>query len=157
MGSRVLVLFLDKVSRAGFAHCNVCAANITWHEANSEWRLTDLAHGFEVEGQKPISLACHSLRTAAPELVEQADSGEERLTVLPESDSWSLGILAVELVTGRPLFFPELTKDEVIDMLVGRAQLPWEGTTVRAGPVPAIPEAVLLARAMSEPVAQLHK
>ena len=46
-------------------------------------------------------------------------------------DMWALGVIAVELLSGRRVFAPPMSESEARDQLAGRAPLPWEDERTR--------------------------
>lgn len=65
---------------------------------------------------------------AAPEVILADEAGAPLMIVDASIDMWALGVIAVELLTGRRVFAPPTNESEARDQLAGRAPLPWEDT-----------------------------
>ena len=74
-----------------------------------------------------------SPRYAAPEVLRAYEAGARTIPVTAALDTWSLGVMAYELLTDGPAFDRFSTPEEVTDQLVGRAPLPWEDGATRDG------------------------
>lgn len=59
------------------------------------------------------------------------------IAATPEVDSWSLGCIAYQIFTDKPLFDETYTNEEVLGLLAGDSPLPWEVETDRS-PFPLI-------------------
>lgn len=116
--------------RAGYAHCNVTAASISWLESSQSWFISDLAHAAALRSELPLDTACLNVRAAAPEMVAAAAEGAASVTVSAAWDVWQLGLLAYELVLGAPLFDAEVPVHFVQMMLTDQSPLPWEVSEV---------------------------
>jgi serine/threonine protein kinase len=44
---------------------------------------------------------------------------------------WSLGIVAMELLTGSRIFAPPMTEEEAREQLMGKKPLPWENVDLQ--------------------------
>ena len=67
-----------------------------------------------------------SIGYAAPETIQELESGAYCSTANPAVDMWALGVIAFELLTGAPLFSFGEPRQSAIDKLAGRGELPWE-------------------------------
>eukprot|EP00884_Botryococcus_braunii_P014147 jgi/Botrbrau1/22733/Bobra.0132s0071.1 len=71
--------------------------------------------------------------------VVRADAaGMRSIAATPEVDSWSLGCIAYQIFTDKPLFDETYTDEEVRKLLGGDSLLPWE-TETETSPFPLIP------------------
>lgn len=68
----------------------------------------------------------YSIHYAAPEVILAGEAGERDMVVTGALDMWSLGVIAVELLTGRRLFPPLMSERAARNQLAGRVPLPWE-------------------------------
>jgi serine/threonine protein kinase len=74
---------------------------------------------------KPAALA-YSVHYAAPEVIRAVANGQETMIASGALDMWSLGVVAVELLTGRRIFAPPMTETDAREQLLGNKPLPWE-------------------------------
>ena len=85
---------------AGYAHRDVKPANVMWLPSQNRWTLIDFGCAAPLG---TIANKAFTLAYAAPEAVRAAfREGERPVQVTTALDAWSLGVLAVELFTGRP-------------------------------------------------------
>lgn len=110
---------------AGYVHRDLKPANIMWLPRQNRWTLIDFGCAAMIG---TMARAGFSLGYAAPEVV-QAAIRDKKTTIKASTalDAWSLGVLAVELFTGRPALvtFKE-GKEKVVLKIVGDEKLPWE-------------------------------
>ena len=91
---------LSDLHSAGYAHRDLKPGNVMWLPSQNRWTLIDFGCAART-GQ--VSGMGFSLAYAAPEVV-QACYREHQITMQVETslDMWSLGVIAVELFSGRP-------------------------------------------------------
>lgn len=75
---------------------------------------------------------------AAPEVIRAAEAGVSTVEAGGAVDVWGLGVIAWELLTTTRAFPATVRAATVADMLVGRAELPWERSAVVAQLVPRL-------------------
>ena len=64
---------------------------------------------------------------APPEAAQANERGDHTIVADAAADMWALGIMAVELLTSRPVFPPLVaTRESIWAQLCGREALPWE-------------------------------
>ena len=68
-----------------------------------------------------------SPRYAPPEVLQAFERGSRTAVVDAKADMWSLGVVAYELLTAAPAFPPYMKFPQLVDAIVGRTPLPWEG------------------------------
>jgi serine/threonine protein kinase len=68
-----------------------------------------------------------TLAYAAPEIVAAYEAGKRTEVVDSAADVWALGVIAFELLTDTRTFPADTQASAIIDALLGRAALPWEG------------------------------
>eukprot|EP00892_Ulva_mutabilis_P001147 jgi/Ulvmu1/11032/UM007_0212.1 len=116
---------LEYLHSHGFVHRDLKPSNVMWLPRENRWTVIDF--GCAARIGRPASIS-FSLRYAAPEVIEALTLGAREMTPHPSLDSWSLGVLAFELLTGAPAF--DLLQEgpaEVAAQLRGARELPWEG------------------------------
>ena len=92
---------LEYLHSHGFVHRDLKPSNVMWLPRENRWTLIDF--GCAARIGRPASIS-FSLRYAAPEVIEALTLGAREMTPHPSLDSWSLGVLAFELLTGAPAF-----------------------------------------------------
>ena len=84
---------------AGYVHRDIKPGNIMWLPSRNRWTVIDFGCAAPLDHSTAVG---YSLAYAAPEVV-RAHHVERRGTITPTAavDSWSVGVVAVELFTGR--------------------------------------------------------
>ena len=85
--------------KAGYVHRDIKPGNIMWLPSRNRWTLIDFGCAARMGSFAP---AGHSLPYAAPEVV-RAHYRDKLPTVSPTAavDAWAVGVLAMELFSGR--------------------------------------------------------
>lgn len=92
---------LAEMHDAGYAHRDVKPSSVLWLPHERRWA----AVGFGSAARIGSAAALHfTLTYAAPEVVAAFVAGQQCVDVAAAQDAWSLGVLALELLTGRPAF-----------------------------------------------------
>lgn len=65
-------------------------------------------------------------------MVGAFEAGDKTVVAATPTDTWALGVMAFELLTGSRAFSRDATSQQVCDEIMGRRELPWEGA--RADP-----------------------
>lgn len=101
---------LKDLHDAGYVHCDIKPGNIMFLPRTKRWTLIDFGCA-----AKTGTWICtgFGLFYAAPEAVQGYLEGEKGLIASEALDAWSLGVLAIELFTGQPVFDHMLSKQEV--------------------------------------------
>ena len=86
---------------AGFAHRDLKPANVMWLPRQNRWTVIDFGCVARIGQPAPL---CFTLAYAAPEAVEAYHQQNLRMKCTPALDTWALGVLAFELLTGAPAF-----------------------------------------------------
>jgi histidine kinase len=92
---------LIELHAAGFVHRDIKPSNIMWLLRNRRWTIIDFGCAAHV-GE--LASTGFSSAYAAPEALFACTTGESCIWVTEALDSWSVGILALELLTGKPVF-----------------------------------------------------
>jgi hypothetical protein len=95
------------------------------------------ATAVELFADKPAPLA-YSVHYAAPEVIQADALGQQTMLVSGALDMWSLGVVAVELLTGGRIFAPPLTEDDARAQLLGTKPLPWEDPVLQEDLLPKL-------------------
>jgi eukaryotic-like serine/threonine-protein kinase len=91
---------LADLHEAGYVHRDLKPGNIMWLPSQNRWTLIDFGCAARIGEEAPAGF---SLMYAAPEVV-QAHFRDKRSTLRATTklDVWSVGVIAVELFSGRP-------------------------------------------------------
>eukprot|EP00892_Ulva_mutabilis_P012607 jgi/Ulvmu1/9719/UM055_0057.1 len=117
---------LSTLHSLGWAHRDLKPGNIIFLPRTGTWTLIDFGLAARTGG--PASIA-FTLTYAPPEVARLYHEGAPTLTADPATDAWALGVIAFELLTGRPAFdMLSGGMQEVQRQLRGDAELPWEGS-----------------------------
>ena len=96
---------------AGYVHRDLKPANIMWMPSQNRWTLIDFGCAARIGSE---ANAGYSLLYAAPEVVRtHIEEGSKSIIVSTALDAWSLGVLAVELFSGKPALRMIDGRDEV--------------------------------------------
>ena len=95
---------------AGFVHRDIKPGNIMWLPRTKRWTLIDFGCAARTGSHARTGF---SLFYAAPEALRAYMAGEGGVVAAEALDAWSLGVLAIELLTGKPVFNHMQPKEEV--------------------------------------------
>eukprot|EP00892_Ulva_mutabilis_P006549 jgi/Ulvmu1/4266/UM194_0006.1 len=116
---------LADMHEAGYVHRDLKPANVMWLPRANRWTVIDFGCVARIGEVAPLSF---TLAYAAPEVAAAFSAGERFIESHIALDTWSLGVMAFELLTGAPAF--NLLSDGrrgVLARLRGDRPLPWEG------------------------------
>jgi serine/threonine protein kinase len=92
---------LADLHAAGYVHRDIKPGNIMWLPRRNRWTLIDFGCAARTGQHAPMGF---SLVYAAPEVITAHHAGHSEMIVSSAVDSWSVGILAVEMFTGQPAY-----------------------------------------------------
>ena len=108
---------LSELHSRGWVHRDLKPGNIMFLPRTSSWTLIDFGLAART-GEK----AClgFTLVYAAPEVIMAANEGFKAVTADPAMDAWALGVMAFELLTGRPIFRQMIDSTDDVRNLLAR-------------------------------------
>ena len=86
---------------AGYVHRDLKPGNVMWLPRQNRWTVIDF--GCMARAGEAACLS-FTLAYAAPEVVQAFLSRRQYVESTPALDTWSLGVMAFELLTGEPAF-----------------------------------------------------
>ena len=92
---------LADMHEAGYVHRDLKPANVMWLPRANRWTVIDFGCVARIGEVAHLSF---TLAYAAPEVARAFVAGERSMHSHPALDSWSLGVMAFELLTGAPAF-----------------------------------------------------
>lgn len=86
---------------AGYVHRDLKPSNIMWQPRTATWVLIDFGLSSKIGRRAPVGF---TPSYAPPEVLSAQMKGRKAMSASPALDAWSLGVIAFELLTGRPPF-----------------------------------------------------
>ena len=95
---------------AGYVHRDIKPGNIMFLPRTKRWTVIDFGCAARTGTHAPTGF---SLFYAAPEVLQAYVAKQSGVVATEALDAWSLGVMAIELFIGKPLFDRTQTKEEV--------------------------------------------
>ena len=92
---------LTDLHACGYVHRDIKPGNVMWLPRKNRWTLIDFGCAARA-GRKARKGFSYSY--AAPEVIRAVRAGEPLFDVTEGLDVWSVGILAIEMFTGQPVY-----------------------------------------------------
>ena len=92
---------LKDLHAAGYVHRDIKPGNIMWLPRKKRWTLIDFGCAARTGSNASTGF---SLYYAAPEVLRAYLNGASTVVATEALDAWSLGVLAIELFSGKPVF-----------------------------------------------------
>jgi serine/threonine protein kinase len=101
---------LKDLHASGYVHRDIKPGNIMWLPRKKRWTLIDFGCAARNGTLAPTGF---SLFYVAPEALRAYMEDEGGVMATEALDAWSVGVLAIELFTGNPVFNHHLPKQDV--------------------------------------------
>lgn len=101
---------LTDLHACGYVHRDIKPGNVMWLPRKNRWTLIDFGCAART-GEK--ARKGFSFSYAAPEVIKAVRAEADLYDVSEGVDVWSVGILAIEMFTGKPVYSTSQTKDTV--------------------------------------------
>ena len=92
---------LKDLHECGYVHRDIKPGNVMWLPRKKRWTLIDFGCAARKGATAPTGF---TLTYAAPEVLRAHAAGENSMLVAEALDAWSLGIMALEMFSGQPVF-----------------------------------------------------
>lgn len=99
-----------EVHALGHVHRDLKLTHVLFLPLKGDWTVIDFGCTCAVGDEQPPAF---TLPYAAPEAIEAWYDKERPMVVAPSLDAWSLGIMAIEVMTKKPAFAYNLSMQEV--------------------------------------------
>lgn len=105
---------LKDLHAAGYAHRDIKPGNIMWLPRQNRWTIIDFGCAARIGEETSLGF---SPAYAAPEVIRAYTSGKRSIKATSAVDAWSVGVMAIELFTGKSVFDPFVIPKEEVSAL----------------------------------------